>query len=68
MKAEILGAYTFKIPKTVQNPSKALKTLGAGPYTGRDVRVGFSEPRRFPQNVADFLKTLINVPDFLKTP
>ena len=26
------------------------------------------KPRRFPPNVADFLKTLMNVPDFLKTP
>ena len=46
-----------KLPKSVQNPSKALKTPGTGPYSGRDVRVGFSG-RALPSNRADFLKTL----------
>ena len=31
-----------KLPKSVQNRSKALKTPGTGPYSGRDGRVRFS--------------------------
>ena len=56
----------------VQNPPKAFKTLqnfktlGTGPYTGRDVRVGFSG-RALPSNRADFLKTLHISLYFLKT-
>ena len=56
-----------KPSKSVENPSKAFKTLGTGPYTGRGARVRFSW-RPLPSNRADFLKTLMNVPDFLKTP
>ena len=44
-----------KPSKSVQNPSKASKTLGTGPYTGRDARVRFSW-RPLPSNRADFLK------------
>ena len=43
------------------------KTLqNTGPYTGRDVRVGFSG-RTLASNRADFLKTLQISADFLKT-
>ena len=58
------SAGVFK--KSVQNPSKAFITLGTGPYTGRDVRVGFSG-RALPSNRADFLKTLQISLYFLKT-
>ena len=44
-------------PKPLKNPWKAFKTLGTGPYTGRDARVRFSW-RPLSSNRADFLKTL----------
>ena len=55
-----------KPSKSVQNPPKPFKTLGTGPYTGRDVRVRFSW-RPLPSNRADFLKTLQISLYFLKT-
>ena len=50
----------------VCNPKNVSKTVGTGPYTGRDVRVGFSG-RALPSNRADFLKTLHISLYFLKT-